>query len=153
MVFFYAKNVPFYLFQFKKSTMETNDEVIMLVPTITNKMEEIVVSLQKSAPEKEFSLTIYEPNRYWCINWKSTKLWKTERFLKESIQLRMFLDNEKISVTGYHRIEDIFEQLEDTYFRYEEKTVAEIFDMLDLITTQTKYAILKAVNQEFDSDY
>lgn len=133
--------------------MNSNEEVGILVKTISNQMKVIVEGLQKTNPEKEFSLTVYEPNMYWCFNWKSTKLWKTDRFLKESFQLRMYRDNEKISVTGYHRIEDIFEQLEDTHFRYEEKTITEIFEIIDLIVTQTEEAISKAVNQEFDSDY
>ena len=133
--------------------MKSNQEAVLLVTSITHKMKAIVGDLQKENPEKEFSLTVYEPNMYWCFNWKSTKLWKTDRFLKESFQLRMYRDNEKISVTGYHRIEDIFEQLEDTHFRYEEKTITEIFEIIDLIVTQTEEAISKAVNQEFDSDY
>lgn len=133
--------------------MKSNQETVLLVTSITHKIKAIVGDLQKENPEKEFSLIVYEPNMYWCFNWKSTKLWKTDQFLKESFQLRMNRDNEKISVTGYHRIEDVFEQLEDTYFRYEEKTITKIFEIIDLIITQTEEAISKAVNQEFDSDY
>lgn len=133
--------------------MNSNEEVRMLVSAISNKMGKIVENLQKKSPEKEFSLTTYEPNNYWCVNWKSTKLWKTDRSLKESFQLRMYLNNEKNSITGYHRIEDIFDQLEDTHFLYKEKTLDEIFEMLDFIIKQTKEAILKSVIQEFDPNY
>lgn len=133
--------------------MNSNQDIVKLSALLTNHLTVTVKDLQKNYPEKDFSLIVYEPNLYWCINWKSTKLWKTDKFLKESFVLRMFQNNEKCSLEGYHRIEDIFEQLEDTHFRYEEKTVLQIVDQINFILSQTKDAVIKSVNQEFDPNF
>ncbi len=137
--------------------METKNELgndgLKLIAAITQKMTAMVAELQKEKPEKEFSLTVYEPNMYWCVNWKSTKRWKTEHFLKEFFQVRMYADDENYSVKGEHMAEDVFEHLCDNHPLVKKKTVKELFEMTDAIVQQTKEAVLEALDKEFDPSY
>ena len=124
-----------------------------LIAAITQKMTAMVAELQKEKPEKEFSLTVFEPNMYWCVNWKSTKRWKTERFLKEFFQVRMYADDELYSIIGEHMAKDIFEQICDIHPLVRKKTIKELFEMADAIVQQTKHAVLAAVVLKFDSNF
>ncbi|HLT52684.1 MAG TPA: hypothetical protein VKZ97_02275 [Flavobacteriaceae bacterium] len=123
------------------------------ITAITDQLETLVTQLQIEKPEKEFKLALNAANMYWAIHWKSTKLWKTERPLKEYFCLTVYPDSTALSIMGYHRAEDIFEQLEDTHFLYKEKTPEALFELVNEIATQTKNAILAAVDQEFDPNY
>lgn len=123
------------------------------ITALTDQLETLVTQLQIEKPEKEFTLVLNASNRYWAIHWKSTKLWKTERPLKEHFCLTVYPDNTAFSLMGYHRAEDIFEQLEETHFLYKEKPPETLFEMVNELATQTKNAILAAVDQEFDPSY
>lgn len=116
-------------------------------------MEAVLAELEHLKPEKEFILKIYEPNGYWSFHWKSTKLWKTEHYLKEWFSISLYQVKACFSLNGKHNIKDIFEQLEDRHFLYKGKTIVELFRMVDIIEKQTKEAVLKAIDQKFDSSY
>ena len=141
--------------QFRNQKSGTASEVdkAKLISAITDKMETILAELQHLKPEKEFTLTTYEPNAYWSIHWKSTKLWKTEHYLKEWFSVSLYQVKEAFSLGGEHHIKDVFEELGDRHFLYEEKTIETLFKMVDSIEKQTKEAVLKSVEQEFDSSF
>ena len=141
------------LFRDKQSKTTLNVDKAKLLLTLTNTMEAVLKELQHLKPEKEFTLTTYEPNAYWSFHWKSTKLWKTEHNLKECFSISLYQVKECFSLNGSHCIKDIFEQLEDRHFFYEEKTIEALFKMVETIKMQTKEAILKAIDQKFDSSY
>lgn len=61
--------------------------------------------------------------------------------------------NEKWSLRGYHRVEDLFEQLEDTHFLHKEKSLRDFLTISNALREQIKYAIIKSVHQEFDPNY
>jgi|GEM_PF-6166310 len=132
---------------------ELGADELKLIATITKKMTVMVTELQKEKPEKEFALTVYEPNMYWCVNWKSTKRWKSEHFLKEFFQVRIYADDELFSVLGEHMAKDIFEQLCDIHPLVKKKTIKELLEMSDVIVEKTKAAILGAIDLEFDPSY
>ena len=141
------------LFRYQKleTLLETDKE--KLISILTTKMEAVIVELQDLKPEKEFTLKTYEPNAYWIFHWKSTKLWKTEHSLKEWFAVSLYGDSDVFSLSGHHSIKDIFEQIEDRHFLYEEKTIETLFKMVDTIEKQTKEAVLKAIDQEFDPSF
>lgn len=141
--------------QYRNQKSDASPEVnkVKLISTTTDKMEAVLVELQYLKPEKEFTLTTYEPNGYWSFHLKSTKLWKTEHYLKEWFSVNLYQVKSCFSLNGFHCIKDIFEQLEDRHILYEEKTIEELFRMVDVIAKQTKEAVLKAIDQEFDSGY
>lgn len=136
-----------------KSETSSEFEKAKLISAITNKMEAVLTELQQLKPEKEFTLTTYEPNGYWSFHWKSTKLWKTEHFLKEWFAVSLYGDSDAFSLSGHHSIKDIFEQLEDRHFLYKEKSTETLFKMIDVIEKQTKEAILKSIDQQFDPSF
>lgn len=140
-------------FRDQKSGTASKIDKAKLISTITSKMKAVLAELQNLNPEKEFTLTTYEPNAYWSFHWKSTKLWKTEHNLKECFSISLYQVKECFSLNGSHCIKDIFEQLEDRHFLYEEKTIEALFKMVETIKMQTKEAILKAIDQKFDSSY
>ena len=115
-----------------------------IVLNITNNFVILVNELKKEKPEKEFDFNFYEPNMYWCINWK------TDKYLKEYFQINMYNDNQKFSLLGEHRAIGIFEHLSDEYFSYKEKTLEEISSIANEIIHKTKSAILEAIDKEFD---
>ena len=141
--------------QFRNLKLETTSGVdkAKLISNITNKMEAILVELQSLKPEKKFTLTIYEPNGYWSFHWKSTKLWKTEHYLKEWFSVSLYQVKAGFSISGSHEIKDVFEQLGDRHFLHEEKTIETLLKMINTIEKQTKEAILKAIDQQFDSSF
>lgn len=132
---------------------ELGKDGLKLIAAFTKKMTVMVAELQKEKPEKEFTLTVYEPNMYWGVNWKSTKRWKTERFLKEFFQVRIYVDYEKYSILGEHMAEDVFEHLCDNHSLAKKKTIKELLEMTDAIVQKTKEAILAAVDLEFDPSF
>ena len=141
--------------QFRNQKPETASKVDKpkLISTITSKMEAVLAELQNLNPEREFTLTIYEPNGYWIFHWKSTKLWKTEHYLKEWFSVSLYGDIDTFSLSGHHGIKDVFEQLEDKHFLYEEKTVEALFKIVDTIEKQIKEAVLKSIDQQFDPSF
>lgn len=136
-----------------ESDIYKKKELDKLTSNLTELLELILAELQQEIPEKEFTLTTIKANLYWSVQWKSTKLWKSERYLKESFQLKMYPDNEKWSLRGYHRVEDFFEQLEDTHFLHKEKSLRDFLTISNALREQIKYAIIKSVHQEFDPNY
>ncbi|MGY5353827.1 hypothetical protein [Wenyingzhuangia sp. IMCC45467] len=140
---------------FRNQKPETSSEFekAKLISAITNKMEVVLADLQYLKPEKEFTLKTHEPNGYWSFYWKSTKLWKTEYYLKEWFTVSLYGNIDTLSLSGSHGIKDIFEQLEDRYFLYKEKTPEMLFKMINTVEKQTKEAVLKAVDQQFDPSY
>lgn len=142
--------------QFKTQNLEALSSQVdkaKLITTITNKMEAVLTALQHLKPEKEFTLKTYEPNGYWSFHWKSTKLWKTEHHLKEWFSISLYPTQNGFSLSGTHEIKDIFEQLADRYFLYEEKTIEIFFKIIDEIVKEIKEAILKAIDQQFDASF
>ena len=141
--------------QFRNQKSETSSDVdkAKLISAITNKMEAILAELQKLKPEKEFTLKTHEPNGYWSFHWKSTKLWKTEHYLKEWFTISLYGNSDAFSLSGSHNIKDIFEQLEDRHFLYKEKTIQTFFKMLNTLEDQTKVSVLKAIEQQFDPSF
>ncbi|TBV26875.1 hypothetical protein DMZ43_07375 [Meridianimaribacter sp. CL38] len=141
--------------QFRNQKSEASSDVdkAKLISLITNKMEAVLVELQQLKPEKEFTLKTYEPNGYWSIHWKSTKLWKTEHYLKEWFTVSLYGNSDAFSLSGSHNIKDVFEQLEEGHFLYKGKTIKTLFKMLDTIEKQTKDAVLKAIDQQFDPSF
>ncbi|WP_299002408.1 hypothetical protein [uncultured Tenacibaculum sp.] len=141
--------------QFRNQKPETSSEFekAKLISAITNKMEAVLTELQHLNPEKEFTLKTYEPNGYWSFHWKSTKIWKTEHYLKEWFSVSLYGDIDAVSLSGSHEIKDIFEQLEDRYFLYKEKTTDTLFRMLNTIEKQIKESVLKAIDQQFDPSF
>lgn len=141
--------------QFRNQKSETSSDVdkTKLISLITNKMEAILSELQQLKPEKEFTLKTHELNGYWSFHWKSTKLWKTEHYLKEWFTISLYGNSDAFSLSGSHNIKDIFEQLEDGHFLYKEKTIETFFKMLDAIEKQTKSSVLKAIDQQFDPSF
>lgn len=140
-------------FRNQKSETSSDADKAKLISAITNKMEAILAELQQLKPEKEFTLKTHEPNGYWSFHWKSTKLWKTEHYLKEWFTISLYGNSDAFSLSGSHNIKDIFEQLEDGHFLYKEKTIETLFKMLDAIEKQTKSSVLKAVEQQFDPSF
>ena len=140
---------------FKNQKNETLSDVdkSKLISAITDKMEVVLAELQSLKPEKEFILKAYEPNGYWSFYWKSTKLWKTEHYLKEWFTVNLYGDIGAISLSGSHSIKDIFEQLEDRHFLYKEKKIDEISKIINTIAKQTKEAVLKSLDQKFDPSF
>jgi hypothetical protein len=135
---------------------EKNDienEKSKLASYITTKITLLLDILKKEKPEKEFTITVYEPNMYWCVNWKSTKRWKTDRYLREYFQFRIWTENQKYAFVGEHRVIDLFEHLSDHYFLYKEKTLDELLSMSDEIIQKMKEAVLEAVDKEFDPSF
>jgi len=140
-------------FRNQKSKTSSEFEKAKLISVITNKMEAVLVELQHLKPEKEFTLKTFEPNGNWSFHWKSIKLWKTEHYLKEWFTVSLYGNINAFSLSGSHSIKDIFEQLEDRHFLYKEKTTEMLFKMIDTIEKQTKDAVLKAIDQQFDSSF
>lgn len=136
-----------------KNKKDIENKKIKLISSITNQMKLLIDDLQKEKPEKAFTIRIYEENMYWCVNWKSTKLWKTDQYLKEYFQVHIWNDNEKYSLLGEHRVEDIFEHLSESYFRYKEKTIDDLISVTDDIIKKTKKGVLEAVDNEFDPSF
>lgn len=141
--------------QFRNQKSEASSDVdkTKLISAITNKMEAVLVELQQLKPEKEFTLKTHELNGYWSFHWKSTKLWKTEHYLKEWFTVSLYGNSDVFSLSGSHNIKDIFEQLEDGHFLYKNKTIETLFKMLDTIEKQTRGAVLKAIDQQFDPSF
>ncbi len=132
---------------------EDGKDELKFITAITKKMIVMIADLQKEKPKKEFTLTVYEPNMYWCVNWKSTKRWKTEHFLKEFFQVRVYEEDEKYSILGEHMVKDVFEHLSDTHFLIKNKTVKELFEMTKGMVQKTKEAVLEALDKEFDPSF
>lgn len=141
--------------QFRNQKSETSSDVdkAKLISVITNKVEAVLAELQQLKPEKEFTLKTHEPNGYWSFHWKSTKLWKTEHYLKEWFTVSLYGNSDAFSLSGSHSIKDIFEQLEDRHFLYEEKTIETLLKMISAIEKQTKEAVLKSIDQQFDPSF
>jgi len=141
--------------QFRNQKPETSSEFekAKLISNITNRMEAVLAELQHLKPEKEFTLKTYEPNGYWSFHWKSTKLWKTEHYLKEWFTVSLDGNIDVFSLSGSHSIKDIFEQLEDRHFLYKEKTTETLHKMINTIEKRTKEAVLKAIDQQFDPSF
>ncbi len=140
-------------FRNQKSEASSDADKAKLISSITNKMEAVLAELQQLKPEKEFILKTYEPNGYWSFHWKSTKLWKTEHYLKEWFTVSLYGNRDAFSLSGSHSIKDIFEQLEDRHFLYKEKTIETLHKMINTIEKQTKEAVLKAIDQQFDPSF
>ena len=136
-----------------KAEVSLDVEKTKLISLITNKMEAVLAELHKLKSEKEFTLKTHESNGYWSFHWKSTKLWKTEHYLKEWFTVSLYGNSDAFSLSGSHNIKDIFEQLEDGHFLYKEKTTEMLFKMIDTIEKQTKEAVLKAIDQQFDPSF
>jgi len=136
-----------------KSEVSSNVDKTKLISSITNKMEAVLAELQQLKPEKEFTLKTHESNGYWSFHWKSTKLWKTEHYLKEWFTVSLYGNSDAFSLSGSHSIKDVFEQLEEGHFLYKGKTIETLFKMLDTIEKQTRDAVLKAIDQQFDSSF
>ncbi|WP_435416642.1 hypothetical protein [Polaribacter aestuariivivens] len=133
--------------------MITEFEKEKLASKLTNEFTFMVNNLQKEKPEKTVTLNVHEENLYWCINWDSSKTWKTEKYLKECFQIQIWNIDENYFLMGEHRIEDIFEQLSETYIMYENKTIKYFNSNIDKIIEKTKEGILEAIDKDFDSDY
>lgn len=86
-----------------ESDIYKKKELDKLTSNLTELLELILAELQQEIPEKEFTLTTIKANLYWSVQWKSTKLWKSERYLKESFQLKMYLITKNGHFSGYHR--------------------------------------------------
>jgi hypothetical protein len=129
------------------------NEKTKLTSNITNEITLLVNDLRKEKPEKDFTLKVYEANMYWCVNWKSTKHWKADKYFKEYFQVQVWIDNKKYSLLGEHRVEDVFEHLSEEHFFYKEKTIKELLSITDEIIQKTKEAVLEAVDKELDSTY
>jgi len=136
-----------------KPEASSNVDKAKLISAITNKMEAVITELQQLKPEKEFTLKTHESNGYWSFHWKSTKLWKTEHYLKEWFTISLYGNSDAFSLSGSHNIKDIFEQLEDRHFLYKEKTIQTFFKMLNTLEDQTKVSVLKAIEQQFDPSF
>lgn len=115
---------------------------LKLITIITDKIMVLVDSLQKEKSGKEFTLTVYEANMYWCINWKSTKTWKTDHYLKDSFQVNIYKINQNYFFMGEHRVEDLFEHLSKTYFLYEEKSIKSLESITDAIIEKITEGVL-----------
>lgn len=141
--------------QFRNLKSEASSEVdkAKLISSITNKMEAVLAELQHLKPEKKFTLKTHEPNGYWSFHWKSTKLWKTEHYLKEWFTVSLYGNSDAFSLSGSHSIKDVFEQLEEGHFLYKEKTIETLHKMINTIEKQTKEAVLKAIDQQFDPGF
>ncbi|TMM29453.1 hypothetical protein FDT66_10030 [Polaribacter aestuariivivens] len=124
-----------------------------LASKLTNEFTFMVNDLQKEKPEKKVTLNVHEENLYWCINWDSSKIWKTEKYLKEYFQVQIWNIDENYFLMGEHRVEDIFEQLSETYIMYENKTIKYFNSNIDEIIEKTKEGILEAIDKNFESDY
>jgi hypothetical protein len=129
------------------------NDLINFTSNITNEITLLVDDLRKEKPEKEFIIRVNEANMYWCINWKSTKYWKTYKCLKEYFQVQIWSDNEKYSLIGEHRVEDVFEHLSEEHFLYQEKTMKGLLSITDEIIQKTKEGILEGVDKEFDPSF
>ena len=136
-----------------KSEVSSNVDKAKLISSITNKMEAVLAELQHLKPEKKFTLKTHEPNGYWSFHWKSTKIWKTEHYLKEWFTVSLYGNRDAFSLSGSHSIKDVFEQLEEGHFLYKEKTIETLHKMINTIEKQTKEAVLKAIDQQFDPSF
>ena len=136
-----------------KNKKDIENKKTKLISSITNQIKILIDDLQKEKPDKAFTIRIYEENMYWRVNWKSTKLWKTDRYLKEYFQVHIWNNNEKYSLMGEHRVEDIFEHLSEPYFRYKDKTIDDLMSVIDDIIKKTKKGVLEAVDSEFDPSF
>ncbi|KYG71544.1 hypothetical protein [Roseivirga echinicomitans] len=136
-----------------KTKKDIENERTKLISGITNQLTLLIDDVQKQKPEKAFTIRVYEENMYWCVNWESTKLWKTDQFLKEYFQVQIWKIGEKYSLEGEHRVEDIFEHLSDQYFLYEGMTMQDLILMTDEIVEKTRAGVLEAVDKEIDSSY
>ncbi|MGG5487313.1 hypothetical protein [Gaetbulibacter sp. PBL-D1] len=136
-----------------KSEVSSNVDKAKLISSITNKMEAVLAELQHLKPEKKFTLKTHEPNGYWSFHWKSTKIWKTEHYLKEWFTVSLYGNRDAFSLSGSHSIKDVFEQLEEGHFLYKEKTIETLHKMINTIEKQTKEAVLKAIDQQFDPGF
>ena len=55
-------------FRNQKSGTTLEADKAKFISTLTNKMEAVLTELQSQKPEKEFTLTTYEPNGYWSFH-------------------------------------------------------------------------------------
>lgn len=132
---------------------EINGKYLELLSIFNTKLERIVSELQVQIPEKNFSLSFYEPNAYWTIYWLSTKTWKTDFYLKEWFTFRIYEYENTLSLEGNHNVKDLFEQLSDQYFLFNEKSIEDLSIIINNIDNHIKEAILRAVHQEFDPTF
>lgn len=126
---------------------------LSFISQITNGIQLIVENLNKEKSDKNFTIKVNESNLYWCINWNSCKKWKTDALLKEYFQVQIWSENDKYSVLGEHRIEDLFEHLSDEYFHYEKITLLNLNSIIDEILLKIKNGVYEAIDKEFDSDF
>tara|TARA_R110002126_G_scaffold281512_2_gene429337 strand:+ start:5368 stop:5673 length:306 start_codon:yes stop_codon:yes gene_type:complete len=101
----------------------------------------LVDDLRKEKPEKEFVIHVNEVNMYWCVNWK------TDKYLKEYFEVQIWSDNEKYSLMGEHRVEDVFEHLSEEHFLYQKKTMKDLLSITEEIIRKTKDCVIEALNK------
>lgn len=131
----------------------SNSNIDQLILALTKSMQTILLTLQERMPEKEFTLRSNEANAYWAFHWNSTKLFKTEHPVKEWFSVTLYPQQTGFSLDGTHEIKDVFEQLGETHFKYEEPSILEIYQKLDKAEKQIQKAVIQAVDQKFDPSY
>lgn len=129
------------------------NNLLDLTSKITDEITLFVDDLRIKKPEKEFTIRVAEVNLYWCVNWKSTKYWKTDKHLKEYFQVQIWNINEKYSILGEHRVEDVFEHLSEEHFSYDDLTINGLLLISDEIIQKIKEGVLDSLNSEFDPSY
>ncbi|WP_026775523.1 hypothetical protein [Polaribacter sp. Hel_I_88] len=120
------------------------DQKNILVSNMSKELKSLVDQLNKIKPDKNFHLTIYEPNMFWKINWK------TDRYLEECFRVQIYADDAKYSLIAEHGVKDFFEHINDRYFNFKEKTLEEFYLITNEIVQKIKKAVLVSIDKDLD---
>ncbi|WP_299063488.1 hypothetical protein [uncultured Polaribacter sp.] len=116
----------------------------ILVSKLSTEFNKLILQLNKINPDKNFQLTIHEPNLFWAINWK------TDRYLEECFCVRLYADNAKHSLIAEHQVKDVFEHINDEYFNYKEKSLEDFALITKEILQKTEIAIIESLNKDLN---
>lgn len=120
------------------------DQKNILVSNMSKELKSLVDQLNKIKPDKNFYLTIYEPNMFWKINWK------TDRYLEECFRVHIYADDAKYSLIAEHGVKDFFEHINDRNFNFKEKTLEEFYLITNEIVQKIKKAVLVSIDKDLD---
>jgi len=104
---------------------------------ITLEMELFITRLNKKEPEKKFALEANEKQMHWTIKWKSSKNYS------EFFEIEIWSDNNNYTLRGEHVIDSLFDQVNEPYLLYENKSDIELISEKEEILKIIKTSVIK----------
>jgi len=104
---------------------------------LTQELTLYVDGLQEEFPKQSYSLELNGSSNIWEIKWKSSKHYK------ESFEIEIWSENNQYTLRGEHIIDELLSQVTETYFLYEEISIAELLLKFDEIFKKMESTIKK----------